>query len=612
MSGEIEARTRKRHRLAWALLTALLCGTSAVAQVTVGDYLKMNLAGSMGFGYSGGFGSQGSSHGQSFAGDGNLTGSYYNPNFINFNFHPFYDRSQSSATSGILTHDTGFDTSVGLFGGSRFPGSVYFGKTFSNSSEFGLPGVVGLATHGSGQSFGISWSELLPGLPPLYASFGTSSNTYSALGTNEENHNSSTNFNLHSNYRLAGFDLAGSFGHQNQSYTSPSFLGLATSGSSSTTNYGVSVQHRLPLRGTFGAGWDHSSYDAESNGSKGSSSNMSAGVGFQPFNRLNISANTNYTTNLNFALMQNVTGAAGVPIAWRNFDSHALRIGSSASLSLPYGFTINAQASQNTATFLGKEYSTTQYGATVTYRYSRPLLGMLYFSFGLIDHATQEGNSGLSLVSSVGLSRRFGRWETSADFGYSQDVQTLYALGTTSSYSYGGSLRRKVNSEMYWSTSFRAAHSGLVQRAGSSSGSESINTSFTWRRLGFGVGYGQSRGTSVFTSSGLVTPTPLLPLITNDFVFFNGRSLSISANTRVLRRLVLTSSFSKAHSDTESKLLNTFTASRIYNVKAEYKVRKLSLTSGFERIEQEISTSAAGPVVVNSYYFRLSRWFQFF
>jgi hypothetical protein len=72
-----------------------------------------------------------------------------------------------------------------------------------------------------------------------------------------------------------------------------------------------------------------------------------------------------------------------------------------------------------------------QYGGTVSYNYSKPLFGMLYFSFGMVDNAQETGNSGLAFTANVGIQKRFGRWETSADFSYAQNVQTLINIYTT-------------------------------------------------------------------------------------------------------------------------------------------------------------------------------------
>ena len=69
----------------------------------VGDNLRMNLNGDLGVNYAGGMNQGQSDHAMGFAGNGQLTGSYYSPNFLNFNVDPFYNRVQSDSVFGSLT-----------------------------------------------------------------------------------------------------------------------------------------------------------------------------------------------------------------------------------------------------------------------------------------------------------------------------------------------------------------------------------------------------------------------------------------------------------------------------------------------------------------------------
>jgi hypothetical protein len=157
MFGNASARKYgKASRILSVMAAVLLCAVAGHAQLTFGDYLKMNLNGDLGFGYNGssGNGEIGSSHSQGMNGDANLTGYYFHPNFFSFQVRPYYDRNQSNSESQSITRSTGIGASVGFFGGSRFPGSISYGKDFSTNSEFR---VAGVPTPGPSASPGARW-----------------------------------------------------------------------------------------------------------------------------------------------------------------------------------------------------------------------------------------------------------------------------------------------------------------------------------------------------------------------------------------------------------------------------------------------------------------------
>jgi hypothetical protein len=192
-------------------------------------------------------------------------------------------------------------------------------------------------------------------------------------------------------------------------------------------------------------------------------------------------------------------------------------------------------------------------------------------------------------------------------------VQTLFGVATTSNYTYGGSVRRKINDVTFWGGTFRATHSGLVQREGANSGSESFSSSLSWRRYAASATYTQSRGTSVLTPTGVLTPTPLAPLVTDSFIFFNARSVGVGGSAALFRRMTLSASYAKVHSDTASDLVHSINRAELYNARVEYKIRKLSFIGGFTRVDQGINISSTGtPTIVNSFYLSMSRWFNVF
>jgi hypothetical protein len=599
--------------LGWIWIVLLLPVIAAQAQLELGDNLKLNLGGSLGFGYGGTFGPSNSAHSTSISGSGGLSGFYYHPNFVSFSMQPYYNRSQSNSASQSIFNESGFSASSNFFSGSRFPGSVGFSKSFNSSGEFGIPGLGGVTTDGSAQGFNINWSALLPKLPTLHANFSTNSSSATVLGADGGVDTHSRSFGLNSAYTIAGFHLGGYYSHQNMGLNFPAFL--ATEGSEGTTSsYGVTADHSLPLSGSFSASWSRSNYGGgDGIRVSGSTDTTAAVASVSPFPKLTVVSDVRYTANLLGALQRTVIIDGVLSRLPQDSTSRSISFGTSASYRLFGGLGVSGSISHREQFYLGQHVSDTRYGGLVTYNYARPLLGMIYVSFGLVDRATERGNNGLGFSGSVSLVRNIGRWETSADFSYAQDVQTLLAVYTTSNYTYGTSVRRKLNLNTYWNVSYREARSGLTQQAGSSNHSQSVFSNFGWRRYSWGGSYSKGVGTTLLTSSGVLSPTPLASVISpEDLLLFNATSWGMSIGATPIRRLTLTASYSSFESDTLARSRLSMNRGERYNARLDYKLRKLIFRAGFSRTWQGISASGAPPVVLNSYYFGISRWFEVF
>ncbi|HET7442327.1 MAG TPA: hypothetical protein VFJ47_13575, partial [Terriglobales bacterium] len=168
----------------------LLLALPAIAQVQVGDNLSLNLNGIMSAGYNGVYGNQiNSSHGLNVGGNGTLSGSYYDPNFLNFNLSPYYNQSRQNSDSRSIFNDSGFDFTSNLFSGSHFPGSVGFSKSWDSQGILNLPGLQNYTTRSSGQGFNIGWGAFVPDWPSLTATFSDGHGDYSVPGTDLNGNN---------------------------------------------------------------------------------------------------------------------------------------------------------------------------------------------------------------------------------------------------------------------------------------------------------------------------------------------------------------------------------------------------------------------------------------
>lgn len=133
-----------------------------------------------------------------------------------------------------------------------------------------------------------------------------------------------------------------------------------------------------------------------------------------------------------------------------------------------------------------------------------------------------------------------------------------------------------------------------------------------WKRYDFGGSYSQSEGTAVFTSTGVLVPTPIGSLLTDQFILFNGHSWSANASTLLFRHLSFAAAYSQFRNSTIRLDQGVMDRGNRGNFRTEYRLRKFTFVGGYNRAWQDVSTLALGPRVVNSYYMSVLRWFNVF
>ena len=603
----------------YGLAALLLWALPLLGQLEVGDSTSMTMNGTASVGYTGAYAEPGtSSHGVSLGGDGYLNGYYYDPKFMSFAAHPYYNRSQNNSTFQSISDSTGVNFSTNFFTGSRFPGFFSFNKAYDSSGTFGMPGASGLTTHGNAQGFSLGWSELLPDMPSLSASYSQGNGSSTLYGSDAKSESSDRVFDLHSDYLLVGFRLRGFFQHQNTDATFPGFLvGSALNKSDSSSNsYGFSADHKMPLNGDVYGGWHRSSfnYDYVTGQTNATTDSTNLNVTMLPVRKLSLTMGVNHISNLSGALVQEVVSAGGAPPQLLpNFTSASTQYNGSAGYTILPGLYVQGQVTHWQQTLGTKDYANTLFGGTVNYNMVRNFLGNFTFILGVMDNSNQDGHLGTTLISNVNFSRIIRGWDLGSHFSYSQNLQTLIAVYTTSSYGYGATARRRLANRTYWSGSFSGMHSGLNQYAGFSSRSESFSSSFTHRGYGVSGSYSQSDGTSLFSPTGLVaTPVPAAIIAPNSLVLYNAKGWSVGGSGSPMRKLQLSGTFSRSMSDTLSPGTSAHILSDMINMQARYPIRKLYFTAGYTRFKQDIGLAGATPTNVTTYYFGLSRWFNFF
>jgi hypothetical protein len=613
---------RLQFNIAFGLATLLLLAFPVAAQLDVGDNTNFNLSGNLSFGYNGSFGDTvNSGHGIAVGGQGQLTGSYYNPNFLSFRMQPYYNRSQSNSNFQSISNSSGFLGQVDLFRGSSFPAAISYGKSMEGSGQFGVPGLSGLTTHGGGQSFGLTWSELLPDLPSLTANYSSNTDHSEIFGNSGETHSSSRVFSLQSLYTIDGFHLNGNYMHQLQQANFPGiFAGQATTDTSYSSNtLSLQATHKFLLNGEWGGGISHSSFGGDmrngnlTSNNDGSNNLYNTGVTINPVPKLSLSFTSNYYSNVFATLQQQFLLAGGTPFRnTQDWSASALSLNGFAFYTLTSHIAVTGNWGRQTLFLPEGTRAVSRYGGSVNFNYAQNFLGSFNFSVGAVEMANEAGNQGAGLTGTINYSRKINGWELGAGFNYSQYVQTLFATYTTSSYKYDASVRRRFGDGLYWTGSFFANHSGLTQFAGMSNRSEGFNTSLLVRRYSVNATYTQASGTSILTPGGLVEVPTGVPsdLLSQEFQY-RSRGFGFGGSA-TMKRWLWTTNYSKSYGNAAGGSTLSAFDTRTVNAKLQYRVRKMYFNAGFTRFHQTFGALGSQPIDYNTYFVGFSRWFNVF
>ncbi len=601
----------------------LLCALTATAQVEV-EGVKMGLAGDLEMGYAGDLSDPGgSSHGLGLGGDATLSGSFYNPNFLSFSVQPYYTRAQANADGASVFDTGGYTGSVNLFSGSHFPGNVSVGQVWDSTGIFGIPGASGLTTKDNSRSFGVGWSELIPGMPSIGVSFSRGDANSYLPGSSAQTGITSDSFGIHSGYRLGGWSLGGGYSHLISDTSSTGLLGESGEESSdtSTNTFAASVGHKLPLDGGFGLGVSRTDYTSTVSGdttgkNNGTTDNAFANLGLKVW-RLPVTATASYTDNVYGGFEQQVLAAGGTLLETDLTPlSRSLLVNVGTGYAITPHIFVNGYVNRQELWLGGTPYGLTQLGVNVAGHFGWILKGLVV-TLGMNDSAVKQGNAGAGLVANVNYNRRVGRWELSGNYNYNQDVETLLAIYQESAMSYGGGVNRRFKDGLSWNLSGGGGHTAFEQTQGDSAHSEAINSGVSWHRTTLAGNYSKSYGTSVLTPTGLVAIP--VPIITNNLVVYNGTSHGFSFGTSPVRNLTISAAYAKANSNTlgsstlsSSNSLASLNETELYTGFLTYRFRKMYFNASVVQFRQSISDAGVAPSNVTSYYFGISRWFKAF
>jgi len=621
--GELNRIIRYSACLLLLLLGPL--GHAARAQVQVGDELRMNMNGLLTAGYQENYGTDAPvSHSLNYSGQGTLTGSYYNDNFLNFTVTPYYNQSKADSDFQSLTDASGVTANANFFTGTRFPGNVSFDYTRNSTGTIGLIGTPNFTTIGSGTGFGIGWSVLLPDKPTFSVSYSQGSGGGNIFGTSEETSSDRHTLNLRSSYQYAGWRLNAQYDHISYSTNFPSFLdgGWGNNYSSFSGNdVGINGSHNLAWNGSIALSFNHSSYNGE-NGSTlepgvgntdYSTNTETANLSFHPTTKLTLFANQTFTSNLNGYLYQNIANSTGsVPLLQSDSHSYSNLLTS----GLNYSFTRNlfgqAQITYYNQEYYGNSYNGSFFSGTVGY--NKRLLDTFTVAMTVIESTNKFANNSLGFIANINAFRRLGAWEASGNFNYAQNVQTQLVTFTTSFYNYSARLGRALGRGRSWTLAYNGNRSGFAQQAGSLNKSNAVSTSLSLHRIDLTANYVKSNGQALLTNTG-IQPIPITPgLSPIGMIVYDGKSYGGGINLTPIPRLSISGNYSHATSDTLSNTTFSNNKTDIFYAQLQYRVRKMSLLAGYTKFSQGISaaTGAGNPGAQYSYFVGVTRWFNFF
>lgn len=583
----------------------------------------MNLSGVLTGGYSGSYGDQvTSNHSLEFGGDANLSGSYYNPNFLNFSVNPYYNQSRENSSYQSLTDASGVTATANLFTGSHFPAYASYNFTNNSTGNFGLAGTPNFTTVGTGQGFGVGWSALLPDWPTFSASYSQGSGSGTLYGTNQESNSSTRTLNLRSAYEVAGWRLNAQYTHLTIDSDFPSFLSgqQGTNFSNSSGNqYAMSGTHTLPWHGSIGLTFSHSTYSGDYGSTLGETTGATnyttntetANASLHPTSKLGLFVNQSYTDNLNGFLYQSIANSGnGIPLLQTNTQANSSTLSGGAD----YNFTKNlygvGQITYYNQAYFGQTYEGSYLTGTVGY--GKRILNTFTISASVIESSNKFANNSLGFIGNLNGFRHFGLWEVSGGFSYAQNVQTLLVTYTTSYYNYNANVHRRLGRGMQWTGAFNGTHSGFSQQAGSVSTSEGFSTSLALRRITFNANYAQSRGQALLTSTGIQPIPPTPGLSPEGLIVYNGKSYGAGLALTPISRLTISANYSNATSDTLSSSANSNNRTEIFYGQFQYRLRQISVLGGYTKFTQAISAAGTPPGSQYSFFIGVTRSFNFF
>lgn len=605
-------------QVAWCVMAGLLLsGLSMHAQLRLGETSTKGTA-NLSSGYTATYGNTSeSTHSWTLGGAGTFSGSFHSPNFLSYNFSPYLNQSRANSNFQSISSASGLNLSTNIFAGSKFPGSVNYSKAYNSEGNYAVPGLANFVTHGNSDTFGINWNENLEDKPSFSAGYQMGKSKYNVYGSNAEGNNAFRSVNLHSGYRWEGFNLGTFYTYGNAHSMVPQIVaGQLLKSRSATDVYGANLAHQIPWHGSASASFNRSNWNSEFLGyrSTGSIDTLNSTAGVHPTNRVSLSVSANYSDNLAGQLEQSVISAGGVlPGLNTSQSSDSFDLMAVGTFTPMVNLQTAAFMERRTQSFLGENYGVTSYGGDAVYTHAL-LNGTINGSASVTaNSADNSGEDTIGFSATETYSNVVLGWHLNESFSYAQNAQTMLVTYTNSFYNYSGNLRRNWG-RFNLSMGAGGARTALTQQKGTANSSQSYNGS-----AGFGQyitasgSYSKADGEALATGAGLVgVPVPV-PILPSDLVnLFGGTSYSAALSSSPVKKLLMSVTYSNSNSNTMSSGISSANNNNQFNTLIQYQVRKMSVVSGYSRLEQGFSGTGTKPEIISSYYMGITRWFSIF
>jgi hypothetical protein len=593
----------------------LLLACHVRAQVTVGDDLHMNLDGSLAVGY---FGANGnltqSAHSLSVGGEGDFRGDYLDPRVVNFAVSPYYNLSRANSSVQSIFDASGVNASAQFFSGSRYPGSISFGKDWNHEGEFGLPGTVPYKTRGSDQYFNVNWSYFQPSLPSVSVSYGFGDSDYDVLGASTHGNSHSRVFSLRSGYQLLGFNLMGGYSDFKLTEQLPEITNgnEAIIGSTDQSQAQLGISRRFAQRTSFAANLSRNHFTVDFSGApiQQTYDNLAASLSVTPAKGLMVVVGGVYTDNLAGYLFVPTDGGVILPPV--NTNSHSVDLSATATYTPIHDLSFQGTVDHRAQSYFGLNVTSNDFTAGVSYGHA--LWGGTASAYGSVTRYSANVNSEAATGGSGNLaySRRMGAWTTNATVRYARNAQTALVTYTQSGYGYGLNVSRRLGTWI-WTLSGNGSENHIDSVGNSDSFAQGYSTGLSAGKLSFNGGYSRSSGNSIQSIIGLVpspVPSPVIPPTL--LILYGGESYSGAVGYTPIRGLILSADFSHSHYHTRND--TSFSNNQLQQVdaKAEWYLRKLHFQAGYSRLLQGFGTELGEPVNLNTFYVGVFRSMHFF
>lgn len=605
------------HVMRVVAVVMLLLHSGVRAQVTVGDRLHMNLDGSLAVGY---FASNGnvvqSTHSLSVGGQADLQGDYLDPRVIDFVVSPYYNLSRANSSIQSIFNASGINASTQIFSGSRYPGSISFGKDWNHEGEFGLPGTVAYKTRGSDQYFNANWSLLQPSFPSLSVSYGLGNSNYEVLGSTTHGSSNSRIFSLHSGYQLLGFNLTGSYSDFKLTEQLPEMTNGSESviGTTDQTQAQLGISRRFEQRASLVANLSRSHFTVDYSGapSKQTYDNAAASLSLNPAKGLMVVLGGAYTDNLVGQLFEPVVGGGQGILPLVGSSSHAVDLSATTTYTPFHDLSLQGTIDHRAQAYAGLGVSSDDYTAGVSY--GRSLRGGTFSCYASATRYTSNTYNGAAVGGSgnINYSRRLGGWAGSVSLRYSRNAQTALASYTQSGYGYGLNASRKLGGWI-WTLGANGSENRIDAVSHSSSFSQGYSSGLSAGKLSFNGNYSRSSGNSIQTIAGLISapvPSPIVP--TTLLILYGGKAYGGAVGYTPLPGLILTADYSHARYHTQNDFSFSNNLLQQADAKAEWYFRQLHFMAGYSRLLQGFGSNVGTPVKLNSFYVGVLRTMHVF